>query len=174
VAFVAGFLTLQLAYSFGLKLVVGLDVLAIAALFTVRAAAGAEAVHVRVSPWLLACTAVLAVFLALAKRRGELAGGSHEGRRVLAHYSLPVLDRLLPLVAVVAVGLYSAYAFAARDSLEMGLTIPFVVAALARYLVLVRRDGLGERPEEVLLTDAPILLAVGSWALTAALVLALT
>jgi 4-hydroxybenzoate polyprenyltransferase len=174
VAFVAGFLTLQLAYSFGLKLVVGLDVFAIAALFTVRAAAGAEAVHVRVSPWLLACTAVLAVFLALAKRRGELAGGSHAGRRVLAHYSLPVLDRLLPLVAVVAVGLYSAYAFAARDSLEMGLTIPFVVAALVRYLVLVRRDGLGERPEEVLLTDAPILLAVGSWALTAALVLALT
>ena len=175
--FLAGFLVLQLAYSFRLKQLVGLDVLTIAGLFTIRAAAGAEAVRVRVSPWLLACTALLALFLALAKRRGELGlEGSGEGARraVLAHYSASALDRLLVAVAVSTVAAYSAYAFSARDSFEMGVTIPFVVAAIARYLVLVHRHGLGEEPEEILLTDIPILVAIGSWAVTAALVLTLT
>lgn len=175
--FLAGFIVLQVAYSFRLKQLVGLDVLTISALFTVRAAAGAEAVRVRVSPWLLACTALLALFLALAKRRGELGlDGSSEGARrpVLAHYSVWALDRLLIAVAVSTVAAYSAYALTARRSLEMAVTIPFVVVAVARYLVLVHRHGLGEEPEEILLTDIPILLAIGSWAVTAALVLTLT
>jgi 4-hydroxybenzoate polyprenyltransferase len=175
--FLTGFLVLQLAYSFRLKQLVGLDVLTIAGLFTIRAAAGAEAVRVRVSPWLLVCTALLALFLALAKRRGELGlAGSGEGvrRAVLAHYSVPAVDRLLIVVAVSTVAAYSAFAFGARHSLEMGVTIPFVVAAIARYLVLVHRHGLGEEPEEILLTDIPILVAIGSWAVTAALVLTLT
>jgi 4-hydroxybenzoate polyprenyltransferase len=173
----AGFLALQLTYSFRLKQLVGLDVLTIAALFTIRAAAGAEAVRVRASPWLLACTALLALFLALAKRRGELGlAGSGEGARraVLVHYSVSAIDRLLVAVAVTTVAAYSAYAFSARHSLEMGVTIPFVVAAIARYLVLVHRHGLGEAPEEILLTDIPILVTIGSWAVTAGLVLTLT
>jgi 4-hydroxybenzoate polyprenyltransferase len=177
VLFLSGFLVLQLAYSLRLKQLVGLDVLTIAVLFTVRAAAGAEAVRVRVSPWLLVCTALLALFLALAKRRGELglAGSNEAARRaVLAHYTVRAVDRLLVAVAVSTVGAYCAYAFGARDSLEMAVTIPFVVAAIARYLVLVRRHGLGEEPEEILLTDAAILLAVGSWAVAAGLVLMLT
>lgn len=168
------FLAVQLAYSFWLKQLVGLDVLTIAGLFTIRSAAGAEAVEVRVSPWLLACTTLLALFLALAKRRGELALEVGVQRAVLSRYSLPGLDRLLVAVAVATVAAYSAYAFGARDSLEMAVTIPFVVAAIARYLVLVRRHGLGEAPEEILLTDVPILLAVGSWVVTAALVLTLS
>ena len=113
--------------------------LAIAALFTIRAAAGAEAVSVHVSPWLLACAALLALFLGLAKRRSELAlGGS--ARPALAGYSAAALDRLLVAVALTTVGAYTAYAVAARDSLEMLLTIPFVVFALGRYLVLVFRQ----------------------------------
>jgi 4-hydroxybenzoate polyprenyltransferase len=172
--FLGGFLGLQLAYSFRLKHLVGLDVLTIAALFTIRAAAGAEAVRVRVSPWLLVCTALLALFLALAKRRGELDLREGARRAVLAHYSVSAVDRLLVAVAVSTVAAYSAYAFSARHSLEMGVTIPFVVAAIARYLVLVHRHGLGEAPEEILLTDIPILAAIGSWAVTAGLVLTLT
>jgi 4-hydroxybenzoate polyprenyltransferase len=172
--FLAGFLTLQLAYSLGLKSVVAVDVLAIAALFTIRAAAGAEAVEVPVSPWLLACTALLALFLALAKRRGELDGGGTLARRVLRRYSLGVLDRLLVLLAVATIVPYCAYAVSARHSFEMAITIPFVVAAIGRYLVLVHRDGLGEAPEEILLSDAPLLAAIGAFALTAALVLAST
>jgi 4-hydroxybenzoate polyprenyltransferase len=173
VVFVAGFMALQLTYSFGLKLVVGLDVLAIAALFTIRAAAGAEAVRVRVSPWLLVCAALLALFLALAKRRGELDRGG-EGRRVLDRYSLDAVDRLLVLIALATIAAYGAYAATARHSLEMTVTVPFVVVAICRYFVLIHRHGLGEEPEEILLTDVPIVLAIGSWAVTAALVLTLT
>jgi 4-hydroxybenzoate polyprenyltransferase len=173
VALLASFLAVQLGYSFALKRVAGLDVLAIAGLFTIRAAAGAEAVEVPVSTWLLACTALLALFLALGKRRGELALGEST-RPVLAHYSVRAVDRLLLVVAAATVGSYVAYTLGARHSLEMTVTVPFVALAIARYLVLVHRDGLGEAPEEILLSDAPILLAIGSWAVTAALVLTLT
>jgi len=172
--FLAAFLVLQVAYSFRLKELVGLDVLTIAALFAIRAAAGAEAVRVRVSPWLLACTALLALFLALAKRRGELDLGEGESRAVLARYSASVLDRLLVAVAVATACAYTAYAIGARSSPEMTVTIPFVVAGIGRYLVLVRRHGLGEEPEEILLADVPILVAIAGWTLTAALVLTLS
>jgi 4-hydroxybenzoate polyprenyltransferase len=172
-ALLAAFLALQLAYSFGFKQLAGLDVIAIAGLFTIRAAAGPEAVRVHLSPWLLACTALLALFLGLAKRRGELALGD-AARPALAGYSTAALDRLLIAVALATLASYTAYAVAARDSLEMVLTVPFVVFALGRYLVLVYRDGLGEAPEDVLLTDAPILLAIAGWSITAALVLTLS
>jgi 4-hydroxybenzoate polyprenyltransferase len=171
---VVTFIGLQLVYSFGLKLVVGLDVLAIAALFTIRAGAGAEAVRVRVSPWLLVCTALLALFLALGKRRAELDGTGRGQRAVLAHYSLRAIDRLLVVIAAATIGAYCAYAFSARDSLEMAVTIPFVAAAVLRYLVLIHRDGLGEAPEDILLSDVPILLAIGAWVVTAAVVLTTT
>ncbi len=166
----AVFLGAQLSYSFAFKRFAGIDVLVIAGLFTIRAAAGAEAVRVHVSPWLLACAALLALFLGLAKRRSELAlGGS--ARPALSGYSRATLDRLLVAVAVTTLGAYMAYAVAARDSLEMMLTVPFVVFALARYLVLVFRSGLGEAPEEILLTDAPILIAIAAWAVTAGVLL---
>jgi 4-hydroxybenzoate polyprenyltransferase len=167
------FLGVQLSYSFAFKRFAGLDVLAIAGLFTIRAAAGAEAVRVHVSPWLLACAALLALFLGLAKRRSELAlGGS--ARPALAGYSAFALDRLLLAVAVTTVGTYIAYAVAARDSLEMMSTVPFVVFALGRYLVLVFLSGLGETPEEILLSDVPILIAIAGWSVTAALILMLS
>lgn len=176
-AFFLAFLGLQVAYSLRLKQIVALDVLTIAALFTVRAAAGAEAVEVRVSPWLLACTALLALFLGLAKRRGELGlGGQNETLRrpVLAHYSVATLDRLLIAIAAATVGAYTAYTVNARHSLEMVATVPFVVVAILRYFVLVHRHGLGEEPEEILLRDIPILLLLASWTVTAALVLSLS
>ena len=102
-AFVAAiYIAKDLGYSFGLKHVVLVDVLAIGGLFVIRAAAGAEAVDVRISPWLLLCTALLALFLALAKRRGELVlVGAREtpGRPVLEGYSLELVDQLVSVVA---------------------------------------------------------------------------
>ncbi len=172
-AFLAGFLLLQLAYSSRLKHLVFVDVATIAALFVIRAGAGAAAVDVRISPWLLACTALLALFLALAKRRGEceLPGSSTGARRaVLAHYTIRMLDPLLGLVALATVATYAGYTFQLRSS-GMAFTIPFVVAGVVRYLVLVRR-GRGEEPDEILLTDQPILIAIAAWVLTAAVVLA--
>ncbi len=175
--FLGSFLAGQLAYTLGLKRVVGLDVATIAALFVVRAAAGAAAVQVRISPWLLACTALLALFLAMAKRRAELVlvhAEATPGRAVLASYSLRVLDRLLDLAAAATVLAYAAYAFTARDSAELATTLPFVVVALLRYRFLVRRRGAGEEPDHLLLTDVPILVSVCAWVLSAALVLTLS
>jgi len=173
----AGFAGLQLAYSFGIKHVVLVDVLAIGGLFVIRAAAGAEAVEVRISPWLLLCTALLALFLALAKRRGELVlVGAREtpGRPVLEGYSLELVDQLVSVVAASTVIAYSLYTFTARDSKALMVTIPFVIFGVFRYLLLVHRDDLGEEPEQVLLTDLPIIVDVGLWIATAAVILALT
>jgi 4-hydroxybenzoate polyprenyltransferase len=169
------FLTLQTAYTLALRNVVLLDVMAIAGLFVLRAAAGAEAVDVRISPWLLLCTALLALFLALAKRRGELVladRAATPGRAVLSGYSLALVDQLVTVVTAATIVAYSLYTFGSVQSAAMMLTIPFVVFGLFRYLLLVHRDDLGEEPEHILLSDRPILAAVALWALTAAAILA--
>jgi 4-hydroxybenzoate polyprenyltransferase len=174
-AYMAGFLVLQAAYSFGLKNLALIDVMAISGLFVIRAAAGAEAVDVRISPWLLICTALLALFLALAKRRGELfsTGVDGPGRPVLSGYSSALVDQLVSIVAACTIVAYSLYTFEAREGSAMMATIPFVVFGLFRYLQLMHREDLGEEPENVLLTDVPILATVAAWAATSAVILAL-
>lgn len=163
-ACMVAFLVLQAAYSLRLKTVELLDVLAIALLFVLRAAAGAIAVDVRISPWLLLCTFLLALFLALAKRRAELGLGVVGARPALAGYSAPVVDRLLAGVAVATVAAYAAYTVTAHDSRWIVATVPLVAFGLARYLRLLRTYGLGEEPEAVLVTDLPILATVAVWA----------
>jgi len=169
VGILASFVALQLLYTLGLKHLVLLDVFAIAALFVVRATAGAEAVEVPISPWLLVCTALLALFLALGKRRGELAAGVP----VPDGYSPALVDQLVSVVAASTVIAYSLYTFTAHSTAMMA-TIPFVLYGVFRYLLLVHRDDLGEEPEQVLLTDRPILATVALWALTSAAILELT
>jgi 4-hydroxybenzoate polyprenyltransferase len=173
IAYVTGFLALQAVYSYRLKHLVLIDVMTIAALFVIRAAAGAEAVDVRISPWLIVCTALLALFLALAKRRGELASraGTGGGRAVLDGYSFPLVDQLVSIVAACTIVAYSLYTFEAREGSAMMATIPFVVFGLFRYLMLMHREDLGEEPESVLLSDVPILATIALWALTSALIL---
>ena len=174
-ALLAGFVALQAAYSVWLKHHVVVDVLGIAALFVIRAAAGAAAVDVRISPWLLVCTGLLALFLALGKRRSELLrveADSGGGRRVLDVYTRSLLDRLLATVALCAVAVYGVYTFTAHDSRALPLTIPFVAFGLGRYVYLLHRRGLGEEPDQVLLSDRPILVAVALWVTVCAAVLA--
>jgi len=177
VLLVLAFAALQAGYTLRLKHVVLLDVLTISALFVVRAAAGADAVDVRISPWLLLCTALLALFLALAKRRGELvlvgAGGT-PGRSVLDGYSLELVDQLIGIVASGTVIAYAVYTLTAGHSKALLATVPFVVFGVFRYLLLMHRYDVGEEPEQVLLTDVPILVAVAGWIVTAAAILALT
>jgi 4-hydroxybenzoate polyprenyltransferase len=175
VAYVTGFLALQGAYSWRLKHIVLIDVMAIAALFVIRAVAGAEAVDVRISPWLIVCTALLALFLALAKRRAELTTlGAEGGRGALAGYSFPLVDQLVSIVAACTIVAYSLYTFEAREGSAMMATIPFVVFGIFRYLLLMHREDLGEEPESVLLSDGPILATIALWALTSALILGLS
>lgn len=177
VALALAFATLQTAYSLALKRVAFVDVLTIAALFVVRASAGAAAVHVRVSPWLVVCTALLATFLGFAKRRAELAlvaAGRAPGRAVLVRYPPRATDRLVWAAAAATLLGYTAYAGSTRTSPEMLLTVPFVAAGIARYVHLVRARGAGEEPEAVLLSDWPIVAAVAGWTVTAAVLLATT
>jgi len=163
-----GFVVLQAAYTVRLKHVVLVDVLVIAALFVIRAAAGAIAVDVRISPWLLVCTGLLALFLALGKRRAELVLVGAErtpGRPVLEGYSIALVDQLLAAVAGATIVAYVLYTLTARDSYALVTTVPFVVFGLVRYLQLLHRhDDAGEEPENVLLGDLPILVTVAAWA----------
>ncbi|HMJ00295.1 MAG TPA: UbiA prenyltransferase family protein [Gaiellaceae bacterium] len=170
--FLAAFLALQGAYSLGLKHLVLVDVFAIAALFVLRSGGGAAAVDVRISSWLLLVTALLALFLALAKRRSELAlpGSS---RPVLEGYSLALVDQLIAVTVACTIAAYAVYTLTAHSP-AMIATIPFVVFGLFRYLLLVHRDDLGEEPENVLLTDRPLVAAVVLWVVTAAAILAIT
>ena len=177
ILFLCTFFALQAAYTLALKHMVLLDVMTIGGLFVVRAAAGAAAVEVRISPWLLLCTALLALFLALAKRRGELVLVGAEatpGRPVLEGYSLALVDQLVTIVAASTVISYCLYTFTARDSKAMMVTIPFVVFGVFRYLLLMHRRDLGEEPEEVLLRDVPILVCIAGWAVCAAVILIVT
>jgi 4-hydroxybenzoate polyprenyltransferase len=177
VLLVLAFAALQAGYTVRLKHVVLLDVLTISALFVIRAAAGAEAVDVRISPWLLLCTALLALFLALAKRRGELVlvgAGRTPGRPVLDGYSLELVDQLTGIVASGTVIAYAIYTVTAGHSRALLATVPFVVFGVFRYLLLMHRYDIGEEPEQVLLKDVPILVAVAGWIVTAAAILALT
>ena len=176
VAFVAAFLLLQAAYTARLKHVVLIDALVIAALFVLRAGAGAVGIDVRLSPWLVLCTGLLALFLALGKRRGELVLVGAEltpGRPVLEGYSLALVDQLVTIVTAATISAYSIYTFTATDSAAMMLTIPFVVFGLFRYLYLVHEHHVGEEPDRVALTDVPILATVALWVATAAVILVL-
>ena len=176
VALLLGFGLAQVAYTCGLKHVVLVDVLLISALFVVRAAAGAEAVHVAISPWLLLCTGLLALFLALGKRRGELLLVEQRGtpgRRVLEGYSLAAVDQLITLVAASTIVAYALYTFSARESNTLMITIPFVVFGVMRYILLLQQQRAGEEPDRVLLADTPILVAVAAWVVTCAAVLVL-
>jgi 4-hydroxybenzoate polyprenyltransferase len=171
------YLTLNLAYSFVLKDVVILDVLTIAIGFVVRAVAGALAIQVAFSDWLLVCTILLALFLALAKRRHELATLENAAghRQALAEYSPYLLDQM---IAVVTASCLTAYAFytLAPDTVEkyrtdrLAWTIPFVIYGIFRYLYLVHRKEQGGSPSDVLLTDRPLLAAVALWAAAVVLI----
>jgi 4-hydroxybenzoate polyprenyltransferase len=167
-----GFLGLQAAYSLRLKVVVLVDVIAIAGLFVVRAVAGAVAVDVRLSPWLPVCAGLLALMLALGKRRAELGSVGSRSRVALEGYTMELLDQLLVVTAAATMGAYVVYTLTARDSKVLVLSIPFVVYGVFRYLLLVHRRGAGEEPESVFLRDRPLLVAVAMWVAVCAVVLA--
>jgi 4-hydroxybenzoate polyprenyltransferase len=174
---VLAFLGLQAAYSLGIKHVVLLDVGTIAALFVIRAAAGAVAVDVHLSPWLLVCTALLALFLALSKRRAEIGlveANATPGRPVLDGYSRELVDRLVSVIAVATVVVYAAYTLTAGNSRWMAVTIPFVAFGIGRYVWLVRGRGAGEEPEEVLLRDVPLLASIIAWTVVCGAILLAT
>ena len=171
-ACLAAFVALQAAYSLGLKAFELVDVLAIAGLFVLRASAGAIAVDVRISEWLLLCTFLLALFVALGKRRAELGLDGVRARPALDGYSVALVDQLLGIVAAATIAAYTGYALAAHDTRWLVATVPLVVYGLFRYLLLLHRRGLGEEPETLIVEDLPLLVTVAVWAAACAVILA--
>lgn len=174
-AVVAGYALLQLIYSLHLKQVGLLDVFVIAAGFVLRAVAGARAAEVEVSAWLLLCTFLLALFLALCKRWHEkdcLGGAAAGHRATLAQYDLRGLDQFIGISATATIVCYAIYTqspetVAKFGTRGLGYTVPFVVFGIFRYLdLLYRREG-GGRPEKVLLGDPPLILTLLLYALSA-------
>jgi decaprenyl-phosphate phosphoribosyltransferase len=213
---IASYAALQIAYNLKLKRTVLLDIIAIATGFVLRAYAGAAATDVRLSPWFLLCTALLALFLGIEKRKAELrlieiTGG--KTRAVLQRYSLPLLSRMEGNVTTGTLITYSLWSFGPQvqgaSTSWMLLTVPFVIYGIFRYQLLSDPRDLTtinaisrkhenhdastevlsqgsvataikpeviertERPEEVLLTDKPLLLNIVLWACTVAVILAL-
>ncbi len=178
-AVVLSYFGLQILYQVALKRMVLLDVFAIAAGFVLRAVAGAEAIQVVISPWLLICTLLLALFLGLAKRRGELVlleEGAEGHRRTLDLYSIEMLDQLIPVMAASTLMSYCLYTISDRTVSELGstrlmYTIPFVIYGLFRYVYLMHRHGQGGAPDKTLLRDKPLLVTVALYALTASAII---
>ncbi len=172
------YLLLNLGYSFGLKGRPILDVLIVAMGFVFRAMAGAAAVNVAVSPWLILCTLTLCLFIALAKRRSEivvLGEDAGQTRRVHHFYSLTNLDHMLSVSAGLAIATYCLYCTAPRTienlgSAHMVWTIPLVIYGMFRYYCLTLQGG-GDDPMRTLLRDKVMWLVMATWlAVVAAIV----
>jgi 4-hydroxybenzoate polyprenyltransferase len=162
-----GYLGLMIAYSFWLKNIVIVDVMTIAAGFVLRVAAGVVVIDAeRFSPWIYVCMVLLALFLALGKRRQEivlLGDGTANTRAILEEYNLRFLDEMLALVSSSTVMAYSLYTFFAPNlppNHSMMLTIPFVLYALFRYLYLIHVKGETDPPDVVLLKDRALQIDV--------------
>ncbi len=173
------YLALHIAYSFFLKNIVLLDVFAIAGGFVLRVVAGIVVIDVtHFSPWLYLCAGLLALFLAIGKRRQELillAEDAESVRATYKDYNMPLLDDMLRMVTTGSVLTYMLYTVEATtirvNGYSMMLTIPFVVYGIFRYLYLIHVRGQGSAPDELLFEDIPLLLAVVLWVVTAGVVL---
>ena len=164
------YLLLMLAYSRWLKHIPILDVFIIAAGFVLRVHAGTTLIQVqRFSPWLYVVMTLLSLYLGFGKRRAELAlltDNAGEHRKVLDGYSIPLLDQYIIIVSGTTVVAYSLYTFFRPDApMDLMLTIPFVVYAIFRYLYVIHIKNAGGEPEEVLLSDRPLQIAILLWGL---------
>jgi 4-hydroxybenzoate polyprenyltransferase len=165
---------LTAVYSTTLKHIVLLDIFGIAGGFVLRAAAGAVAIDVPISPWLYTATLLGALLIALGKRRTEIETLGVEAavghRRNLESYSIEFIDQLILVISSAALMTYALYTFSAENlpkNHSMMLTIPVVLYGLFRYLFLVREGDVGGAPEELLFRDRPLLITVVLWAVLA-------
>lgn len=189
---ICAYCLLTASYSICLKHIVIVDLFAIAAGFVIRAVAGAVIVRaidpftglihrVEISPWLLVCTSLLALFLGLAKRRSELTtleDGAIEHRATLSQYNIPMLDQMLSISAAATLMAYCLYTFTSLSKTGqahpyMMMTVPFVIYGLFRYLFLIHDRNAGGHPELVLLEDKPLLINLFLYVIAAVIALKL-
>jgi 4-hydroxybenzoate polyprenyltransferase len=178
-AVTVGYVVLLTTYSIGLKHVVIVDSLVIAAGFVLRALAGVVVLDVDFSHWFLLCTSLLALFLTFGKRRHELIAleaGAADHRPILSEYSPQLLDQMIAVVTASTLMAYALYTVAPETEARLGtarlpLTIPFVLYGIFRYLYLLYRRDLGGNPSEHLLTDRALLIDVALWGAVVVLIL---
>jgi len=171
----AAYMVLQLAYSYRLKHVVILDIFLVASGFVLRVVAGGLVIAVPLSPWLLLCTMLLALFLAISKRRHELrllAADASRHRPILDEYSLALLDQMIAIVTACTVIAYCLYTVSDETVRKFGTdkliyTTPFVLYGIFRYLYLIYLRGEGGSPEDLILRDKPLMAAIVLWVATA-------
>jgi len=171
--FVAGvYVVLNLGYSFFLKRVILVDVFIVAAGFMLRVLAGAFAINVEVSEWLVLCTLFVSLFLAISKRRGELLlvrnTENYQGRIVLREYDIEFLDQIMTIAASGMAISYALYTVAERTIIVFGtsnliFTTVFVLFGIFRYLYLVRARKTEDNPTHMLTTDPVTLLNAAAW-----------
>lgn len=161
---IAAYLILNLAYTFFLKHEPVIDIFTIAIGFVLRVIAGAMALNLNASVWMCVTTLCLALYLAAVKRRQELAQSGTDGRKVLAKYSVALVDRYAEMSATGALLFYSMFVMSARP--ELAITIPLVLYGLFRYWYVVEELDGGESPTDALLADWQLLLVVALWVAT--------
>jgi 4-hydroxybenzoate polyprenyltransferase len=173
------YLVLTLSYSMKLKQIAVIDVLVLSTGYVLRAVGGAVVIQVPISLWLYAVTSLGAMLIGFGKRRGELAGSDGaalQQRQVLKHYSGTLLNLLIVLVSVGVFFTYMAYTLTASnlpDNRTMALTVPIMAFGLYRYLHLLYHHNAGETPEEMFLSDRPLMATVFVWLATVVVVLVL-
>jgi 4-hydroxybenzoate polyprenyltransferase len=158
-----GYFIVNVAYSLKLKQIVIIDIMVIAFGFVLRAIGGGLVIDVAFTPWFLICTMLLALFLAISKRRHELyLLNQHKGehRKVLEQYSPELLDQLNSIVTTAAIMSYSLFTFTSGHTIHLMWTIPLVMYGIFRYLYLIHMKGKGGSPEKVLVEDRHILSTV--------------
>jgi len=162
---------LNLMYSLYLKRIIILDVLTVSLGFILRALAGTVVIGVEISSWLLICTALLALFLSLSKRRQELTlleNNASAHRTILKEYTPYLLDQMLAMVTSAILVAYALYTISLETVLRfqtrnLTYTLLFVIYGIFRYLYLIHQKNLGGNPEEILFTDKPLLINVLLW-----------
>ncbi len=165
------YLAINLVYSYLLKNIVIVDVFVVAGGFVLRAVAGAVVIHVPASPWLYVCTILLSLFISFSKRRHELVileGNATNHRAILKEYSKEVLDEMISVTTASFVIAYSLYTFTAPNlpkNQYMMLTVPFALYVVFRLLYLVHVKNEGGSPEEMILKDSPLSIALVLWGL---------
>jgi 4-hydroxybenzoate polyprenyltransferase len=182
----AGFVLVAVAYvillslySAWLKHVVIVDVLTVAVGFVLRALAGTLAIHVAISGWLLICTILIALFLALGKRRHEyltLEADAARHRPILAEYSAGLLDQMIAVVTASTVTAYALYTMSPETVAKfhtqlLPATLPFVLYGIFRYLYLLYRRQLGGNPSELFLNDRALLINTACWIVAVLLII---
>jgi 4-hydroxybenzoate polyprenyltransferase len=173
------YVSLQTLYSGPLKHIVIIDVLTLAIGFVLRAAAGAVVLSVEISHWLFVCTILGALFMALAKRRHELVllgDGASSHRPILGEYSAYLLDQMIAVVTASTLIAYTFYTISPETAAKfgtqwLGLTIPFAIYGIFRYLYLVHQREEGGSPADLLLNDRPLLACVALWVLAVVLII---